>query len=1076
MIMMLVASVLPVQAAVRHADVALTTYVDVATNSGRYTTGSRSELQDYLRREEGVRLYYTGGQESYTLPHGVPDFSAVADLGNGTAVSYNYVVTVKHNGVLDPTFSGNEYGVGSTRCIVYKGVEEASANGSFVHNTKADYKITRLSKIITDAAPAEIYRLTYNNGKTDMKGATVYRVGGGQQLLMDHSGKSTEISSAGTYTVAGIAGITYWADSTAVGSVEDTKNAQVTGTTSWSSSGVGEASPLPFGSTEGDSGSPYFVWNEDTKSFQFLMAHTGSFGGNPTVAAAAPEWTLNTMEADNAHVDMAYTDGTVKIVGTEMVEADDAAVVKDTISGYNITTTPWRGYLYNGNGTTIMDGNWDPATFHGVEKGMHTWKSLSGLKDSQHWYHYGNEYLNAAESVVIENKESVVNTGLTYAELYQTQNLVFDSAKSGDKYTIQVNEDTDLGLGYLHFAAENVSGVEYNLVSAGGHQLDSAGYVVDAGVTVNVQLRNADEKYMREWRKVGAGDMRLCAEGRNEIFLNLGGSGTTYLEATGKAGEYYAAYNVLVNTGAKVVIADTGQIARDFTFGSGGGTLDMNGNSMDWYTTGGELRKGSFTINALTEDATITNSSSTHSTLTYRETKEQSFVGSFRDSAQSSLSIVYAGNGTLELTGTRTILQNAASGLTVENGTVRLVGTPTVHGYGSTHTLTTADFSTRENDWHYADATMNVSVQKGATFELGSHARLKGDVTVQTGGTFLLREGVQRSKEYAEGGEALSDTAELAAFYGHKGQVKVQAGGTMAVVLSAQTETDSIYTGSIQGEGTLEINTAATKSRWVAQEKVNIGTLSIAEDSHMQANNGTAAHQIRIAAGGTLSVAQGLTLSATEPEGTGTLLGVQASATGKQISLAARDAATPAGLNAVCATLQEGTELTLSNVYVDALSQIYGNGSATLTAKNVTMQLSASNSSLTLSRMSSGVTFSTAAVAEEGELLYELNSSALAGNITLAGTQLVLDLTTMVEELQCGESLRVTFGTEGDSITLRPDSSLSITALLGNGQQLSGTYSTEEPGAIYFEAVPEPATATLSLLALAALAGRRRRA
>ena len=40
---------LPGAAAIRHSDVSLNTYVDFATNSGRYVTGATNELLEYIR-------------------------------------------------------------------------------------------------------------------------------------------------------------------------------------------------------------------------------------------------------------------------------------------------------------------------------------------------------------------------------------------------------------------------------------------------------------------------------------------------------------------------------------------------------------------------------------------------------------------------------------------------------------------------------------------------------------------------------------------------------------------------------------------------------------------------------------------------------------------------------------------------------------------------------------------------------------------------------------------------------------------------------------------------------------------
>ena len=106
---------------------------------------------------------------------------------------------------------------------------------------------------------------------------------------------------------------------------------------------------------------------------------------------------------------------------------------------------------------------------------------------------------------------------------------------------------------------------------------------------------------MREWRKVGEGTLVLAGSRQNEIFLNLGGTGTTRLEQK----DGYAAYSVLANTGSKVVLEDVGQIAAHFTSGNGGSVLNFNGIK-DW-------QEGThFDIHALTQDAVFTNKTGHH--------------------------------------------------------------------------------------------------------------------------------------------------------------------------------------------------------------------------------------------------------------------------------------------------------------------------------------------------------------------------------------------------------------------------------------------------------------------------------
>ena len=140
----------------------------------------------------------------------------------------------------------------------------------------------------------------------------------------------------------------------------------------------------------------------------------------------------------------------------------------------------------------------------------------------------------------------------------------------------------------------------------------------------------------------------------------------------------------------------------------------------------------------------------------------------------------------------------------MQSGTVKLSGTHTKHGVGTVHTRDSASSLVRKDDWHYADAAMNVRVQKGAAFELESHARLTGTVTVEPGGRYVMHPGVHAGKEYIEGGEHRESTSEIAGFYGHKGGVKLAAGATLQLHGTlAQLSSLELASGSrVQSAGT----------------------------------------------------------------------------------------------------------------------------------------------------------------------------------------------------------------------------------------------------------------------------------
>ena len=747
-----------------HSAVTLVTYTDFGQNCGRYIAGDGGNaLLQYIRQQEGgIAITYTNGQADYVISNeqGMIDFSAGYNRSIATAISPTIVVTVGHNGEQSSSFTSEVYGIGGSHCINYKSV---SINGSSVFSNAyndgryVDYRISRQSKIFTDITPMEACSST-QEARDLVSGTNMFY----------HSG-------AGYHQYPGL-NLPYQAYVYETGGIIDPLSLNDTsagglrvGTTF---NGVNATNPLPYAALAGDSGSPVYVYDAEEGVYKFWGCTALSDGTNCTYLSYTDKY-QEALNAFNKSVDMSSVSA-VDGRNTVYLNAVDE-VVGSQSDGSNSTT------LYAGK---IKDAEGNVLTSHiGLKNGLSTWGDLSGVKNNQNWYNYGNGY-------VAQNN----------ADLYFTENLLFSS--SAAQNAVVLNATVDLGVGYAEFSAAGDAPVSYTVSSASGgnYMLNSAGYLVNENVSLHLQLTSSDT-HMYEWRKIGAGDMYIEGCGDNNILLNLGGSGSTYLKRTGG----YAAYNVLVNNGARVVIDDIGQIERDFTFGNKGGVLDMNGQSMDWYTTSTSetIADAGFTINALTEDAVIANNKGS-STLIYRQSGDTTFLGSFQDTADSSLKIQYAGGGTWVLNSVHTNLQNDNSGLQVDNGKVVLRGTNTIHAAGSANGVN-ANRYTNANDWHYADAAMDVTVKDGATFELGDHARLTGDVTVERGGIYVMREGVTHAQEYVEGGQRLEDVSKYAAFYGHKGDT-VLNGGTLKVEYSSGVTVNNTYAGNISGTGNMSVD------------------------------------------------------------------------------------------------------------------------------------------------------------------------------------------------------------------------------------------------------------------------------
>lgn len=794
-----------------HASVMMTeqatriTYADFGQNVGRYVTGGKvSSLLDYIRTQEGgVTITYIDGTPTKTLEHGMIDFSSVIHegaTGAGNLIAPNAVITAGHNREFNPSFT--DFLIGAENAVRYQGIEyrdskylEICSNNTG-NQKPQDVKMTRLNKLATDVLPANYY--SGDTSAAALSGQTIYHSGAGRQY--DYLSETDSYWWEGnpyTYITGGIT----VADGGHVGEIVNPSLVIVdTGNPALS-----DAAPLPYQPQDGDSGSPIFIWDAAANQYAYIGSYSAvnalvALGGHTTYSKALFDPTLP------GQLD-AFTDAVRFADGNHFFNVTNMKVqgssVSETINNVKYTATAYGVRLYDSkyNDTGLV---LNTLSVDKTGKGIYTWKALNPVMNEDNWYHYGTEYMNLADQTVATS-----STEWTWSELYASRNTQF-VATDGTDNTIRMTDVLDTGLGYIQFSKED--GVEhasftvrpysYSYDSYGGAaQLLTSGYIVDKGVDVYLQFTNPAD-YIREWRKVGEGNLILEGIGDNYALLNVGGSGKTILDRTNG----FAAYNVLANTGSTVVLNGVNQIARDFTFGNGGAVLDFNGASMTWNNAAAVADDG-FTIHALTEEALITNNKADTLTTLMVTNGGEVYLGSFSDKGEGSLKVVYNGgaDSSWTLHSLHTELRtHEDSGLAVQSGMVSLSGTQTQHGLGTLNPGTRESYSNAD-DWHYADASMNVEVKDGATFELGSHARLTGDVTVMQGGTYVMHEGVRHAQEYVEGGQELEATDKYSAFYGHKGGVKLE-GGTMAVQLSAETDKDFIYDGAVSGTGKVSVD------------------------------------------------------------------------------------------------------------------------------------------------------------------------------------------------------------------------------------------------------------------------------
>lgn len=769
-----------------HENISQRVYADFGQNRGRYKVNGVSTMLQAIREKDNLIVIPDNNPDTkdhgISLEQGMIDFTGTVDYGYyqqcygaGSAFGSNYLVTVAHNPHFDAAFGG--YIVGSENTIKYRTISVSEKD----LGSPADWALYRQNKIYTDVVGAHNYSGVKSqnedlneNGILDIKekveGTLMYRAGGGDMDYWMSDGSRIDAGSPYTFLIGGVCTIRFVA-------VTEENIIFADWNMNNQDSGVSEKSPLPVTAGGGDSGTANYIYNQEAGRYEYFFSERATNFTTYNVGHGSIDFANESMAKYSREVNM-----------TE-------------------THTAYLNAVSNGSGTITVG---DETISHlAVNSGTHTWKDLSAVKDQTNWFAYDNGYMNGING------------------LGSTHNLLFDGGNADN--TIILNATVDTGVGYLEF---NNGKFTIKNAEGGNHTLNSAGYVINEGAEVHVQLTN-DANYMREWRKNGEGDLYIEGSGDNNILLAVGGSGTTYLNREGG----YAAYNVMAASGATVVIKDINQIERDFTFGLNGGTLDMNGNSMDWYTTHADAKAiaaDGFSINTLTDSAILTNTSGT-TELIYKQNGESTWLGSIKDTATGAIQVVVdAGAGSVWTMNSicTDLTNNAGSSFTVNSGTAVLAGTNTEHGPGSVQYSN--DVWSSEHDWHYADAQMDVTVNEGGTFQLGTHARLKGDITVN-GGTYVMSEGVRQRMEYIEGGIFMEDTYEWAEYYGHHGDTKLN-NGALKVQFHADTTAETTYSGNITGSGTVSVDTGKGRliltgnNTFTGARSVENGTL-IVEDA-----------------------------------------------------------------------------------------------------------------------------------------------------------------------------------------------------------------------------------------------------
>lgn len=836
---------LPAHGGVMFDCVPISVYADYGQNCGRYVAGQVNDMLATIRdRDNGVVIPYVGakfeaeGKTQYTLPSMI-DFSSGGSLAYDAAVGYGFIGSVTHAGTHNPNYAAPL--VGSSNAVQYTGIEYWKSNtGAYLNTTELgvrdlDLKLTRLSKLVTDVRTSDAFSTTASTSqelKDELVGQMIYRSGSGVMAMyhVKDNGMPDPESGVPLPTICGgyayVSGGVQAIDFIRIDTREDGSFAIKSEAMnydmdrhSWSgmqntynyvtgSNVYGFEHPMPGLCLTGDSGSPSWIWDEATGSYQYFGAMASGESCAGAIIGSGTDWMPKVLEKYNVNIalgtggDHRVTFGAVNVLGDEFSGLDN--------NGDTLTIRKKMGSLsYTGS-----NGQAETTAFCGVQSGVNTWNNLANLKDLDNWFSYGEGYLNSGRNV------SEASGKIDQGELLQTNNIVLTAADS-DTYSLKLTDTVDTGIGYVRLSkAEGVDTAHFVLSSDGkdakgqDYQLNTAGFVVDRGVTLDIAL-TADATYMREWRKVGAGDLIISGSGNNDVLLNIGGNSEgandgNWLSAHREGRvilnrqDGYAAYNVLASTGSTVVLeGGLSQVKRNITLGAGGAVLDLHGHDYVWNNSDASH----FSLYMMAEGDTLANYSDKKTTVTVTDTHSglvgisQNFIGAFEDSEKGALSVVYDGGGTWTMNTVFTDLShNSGSSFAVNSGEVVLQGTLTQHAKGS-ESGTNANRLVRDNDWHYAHAKMDVEVRNNATFTLGSHAFLEGNVQIQAGGTFELHQAVNHAQEYVEGGTMLENVADYSDHYGLSKDSTVSNEGTLHVKYDAGTDADTTFKGKLSGSG-----------------------------------------------------------------------------------------------------------------------------------------------------------------------------------------------------------------------------------------------------------------------------------
>ena len=361
------------------------TYRDFAENRGIFDVNAKD-----------VAIYDKDGNYVGTIPK-MMNFDGVADAHVGEAALVGgpgFIATVSHDYNNQTITFTKRFGAtqGTPFYDAYRSVVIKNAWGNQTNYTY-DYRVQRLSKIVTEAEYAPY--LTDPEYLDNMKGRLVLRAGSGTQAIATGNGKQDTVNGAYSYLTGGT--LVFEGQASAPGTGEpDPENAKTYPAYRfwYNFKKPTESNPLPTGVLAGDSGSPSYVFNENSGQWEWVGAgqsQGGSGYGEFSQMRSGNQWASDYVDSFNRTVSVSEGGGDLL---------------------WNVTDA-------EGNGTFVQGG-------------------------------ISTDYIGLASGV--RGDTSTQGTRATDAQIGACSNLVFD----GSGGTIVLQGSVDTGAGSLTFNRDYV--------------------------------------------------------------------------------------------------------------------------------------------------------------------------------------------------------------------------------------------------------------------------------------------------------------------------------------------------------------------------------------------------------------------------------------------------------------------------------------------------------------------------------------------------------------------------------------------------------------------------------------------